>query len=50
MVYGLGKGEMNFTVDDIKLFIEIGQVGVHSGNQKLFIHKQGSEVGQANEL
>jgi len=30
MAYEMKKGNMNFTVDNIEMFIEIGQIGLHS--------------------
>jgi len=39
------KGKMNFTVDDIEMFIEIGQIGLHSTSNSaaLWLHSGLSE-------
>jgi len=40
------KGKMNFTVEDIEMFIEIGQVGLHStenNDTTLWLHSGLSE-------
>ena len=40
MVYDMKDRFMNFTVDDIEMFIEIGQIGLHSSpdDAKLWLH------------
>lgn len=43
MVYDLTNSQMNFTIDDIKMFVEIGQVGLH-GDENIFLHSRGSGV------
>lgn len=45
MAYDMNKGKMNFTVDNIEMFIEIGQIGLHSAlsNSSLWLHSGLSE-------
>jgi len=45
MAYDMRKGKMNFTVEDIEMFIEIGQVGLYSteNNATLWLHSGLSE-------
>jgi len=55
MVYDMKKGKMNFTVDNIEMFIEIGQVGLHSTpadttNAKLWLHSGANESMQVTGL
>ena len=40
MAYDMRKGKMNFTVEDIEMFVEIGQIGLHSteNNAALWLH------------
>ena len=40
MAYDMRKRHMNFTVEDIEMFIEIGQVGLHSteNSDTLWLH------------
>jgi len=38
MVYDMAVHTMNFTIDDIKMFVEIGQVGLHESNEELYVH------------
>jgi len=40
MAYDMKKGKMNITVDNIEMFIEIGQIGLHSTptNATLWLH------------
>lgn len=46
------KGDMNFTVDDIEMFIEIGQVGLHStaNDTTLWLHSGLSESEEVISL
>jgi len=40
MAYDMRKGDMNFTVEDVELFVEVGQVGLNSAENdgKLWLH------------
>jgi len=40
MVYDISKGRMNFSIDDIEMFIEIGQIGLDTSldNVTLWLH------------
>jgi len=52
MAYDIRKGKMNFTLDDIEMFIEIGQVGLHSGENStaLWLHSGLSESKEVISL
>jgi len=52
MAYDMRKGDMNFTVDDIEMFIEIGQVGLHStaNDTTLWLHSGLSESEEVISL
>lgn len=45
MAYDMRKGDMNFTVEDIEMFIEIGQVGLYptESNATFWLHTGLSE-------
>jgi nicastrin len=44
MVYDIQNKGYNFTLDDIEIFIEIGQLGIHSGDKTVFLHTLGPRV------
>jgi nicastrin len=48
MVYDLEKGRMNFTLDNIEMFVEIGQMGLHSHQDTVWIHTGVNESAQTS--
>ena len=50
MAYDLAEHKMNFTLNDIELFVEIGQVGLHKEAESLFAHSRGGAEVCYDEL